>query len=332
MNRVEGVFPWTLSDITSREFDLFIAMIGYERRARFVAQNFNVRARRCVAYAFREQRVESFRKNWQWYQNAGFDVKEVTGAELQDECAALVRGLLYETDRPLRVCVDISSTTRIRIAAILAALITLPRGPAIEVDFLYAPAKYTPPPRHMSQIETAGPILPRYAGWSNEPDQPVTAVFGLGYEYDKAVGTVEFVEPAQVWAFQASGRDARYAEEGRKANEFFWRTLPQERCITYSVDRPFDCFISLESLVFGILTDSRPLLVPFGPKLFTLCCLLVAEVHFPSVAVWRVTSGSSDPAVDRAPDGSVVGLRVLLVPADAAEVRGGSEAAAVEAV
>ena len=120
--------------------------------------------------------------------------------------------------------------------------------------------------------------------------RPPVLVLGLGYENDKAIGAVEYIEPAAIWAFEPTGHDERYSKAIRQANKTLWDVLPQEKRLLYSVYHPFDCFVSLESLTYGLVRESRPILVPFGPKLFAVCCLLVSFAH-PMVSVWRVSSG-----------------------------------------
>jgi hypothetical protein len=313
MNRISGITPWAGADIGG-EIDLFLAAIGYEARSRFITENHRPAALRSVAFGFHGQKVMSYRVNQKCFRSSGVEVRHCDDLTFQKECEDLFQNLPEPLDRSTRICIDISSMSRLRIAAVLSALAELGRHRQLVAEFVYAVAKYSPPPKELKQIVSAGPVLPQYAGWSTEPDQPVAAIFGLGYEYDKAVGTLEFIEPAQVWAFKAVSRDSRYDAEAQRANTFLWKMLPSERVIEYHVERPFDCFVSLESLLFGVLQSCRPVLIPFGPKIFTLCCLLAATVHSPKVAVWRVSSGENEPPVDRAADGNVVGMRVQFAP------------------
>ena len=61
----------------------------------------------------------------------------------------------------------------------------------VDISFLYALGKFSPPPSAQSLNAHVGPVLPAFAGWSMEPDTPPVAIIGLGYEEDRALGAVE---------------------------------------------------------------------------------------------------------------------------------------------
>jgi hypothetical protein len=52
------------------------------------------------------------------------------------------------------------------------------------------------------------------------------------------------------------------------------------------------------------------LLCPFGPKMFALICMLVAQVHRPDVTVWRVSGGQSEQPFDHASAGMIYRLSI----------------------
>lgn len=314
MTKKVEVLPWSADQFESFTYDAIFTTIGYERRARFIADQMKPHADRKIACAFSRQKGGSFKENQDWFKRAGYGVVESGDAEFGDTCRKLLDGIQPREERPIRLCVDISSMSRFRIAAMLRSIMELSGPASAVVDLTYAIARYNVPHREMSQIQSAEPVLPTFAGWSEEPERPATVIFGVGYEYDKAVGVLEYIEPSAVWAFQPISPDPLYDIEAERANQFLWQVLPRERRIQYHVDRPFDCFVNLESLTNGILRDSKPVLIPFGPKIFTACCLLVALVHRPNVAVWRVSSGEYETPVNREADGNVVGMRVKLEP------------------
>jgi len=200
--------------------------------------------------------------------------------------------------------------SRFRIAAVAAALFDHDTAVSYETDFLYAPSRFLAPSDEEGPIIICKPVIDKLAGWSIQPEKPTMAIFGLGYECDKALGALEYIEAASVWAFLPSGEDKRYDSAMVKANQGFWESLPKTHVFDYRVDDPIDCFTNLEGLLYGKLNSNKPVLVPFGPKLFALNCLLVAFVYYPRVAVWRVSSGPYEPAIDRLPNGRVVGLTV----------------------
>src|SRR5207244_3741987 len=147
----------------------------------------------------------------------------------------------------------------------------------------------------------------------SEPERPVAAIVGLGYEPDKAVGAYEFLEAASIWVFQPLSEDARYMRDVERANRTLLKRIPNGQKVTYRVDQPISCFGMLESVVYGMLSGSRPVLLPFGPKIFALCAMLVATIHR-SVPVWRVTAEQQGEPIDREPSSKIVAIRVVFGP------------------
>ncbi len=225
-----------------------------------------------------------------------------------------MREQLAAVDRPLeagavRVLADVSSMSRLRMAAIIDAARIMQSDVSICIDFVYSIAKYSRPPRTVAPITAFRAVTAPFAGWQLDPNTPTCAVIGVGYEQDQVIGVVEKFEPAECWTLIPSGPDERYMKSVQKANDTLWEEVPAERRLIYDVVNPFSTFLQLESLVFGVLRDSRPVLIPFGPKIFTVASLLVGAVHAPSVPVWRVSCDQADEARNRAPSGHLTGLR-----------------------
>jgi len=316
MRRINRIEPWDRMIAEGSPYNLEVASLGYESRARFIASELRATGKKRMAIGFGTQQTCAYEDNRNWFQRQGFGVNDVADQSFFAFCAETIRTLTFDEKETIRVRIDISSMSRYRIAALLAAFIESEAPQEFVLDFVYAPAEFIEPPHEMSQIESAGPVLPQFAGWSEEPDRPVATVFGVGFEYDRAIGVVEYLEPSEIWSFRPENRDTRFHEEVFRANSFFWRLVPASHQFTYRIDFPIDCLIDLESLTFGLLSHARPILIPFGPKLFALCCLLVAHLHFPRVGVWRVSSGTNEGPVDRKADGRIVGMCVQLTRND----------------
>lgn len=306
MNQMMGVEPL---EVLADEYDGFFAAIGFEQRSRYVAERCIGRAKQKLACGFQDRHVLSYSQNLAWFGENGYKCDEVSDAEFISWAIEKAHGIPSQRTGTRRICVDVSSFSRIRIAVLLETLRTLGKSQSIELDVVYCGAEFSPPCNENVPNLSIGPIMADFAGWSIEPDRPPVLILGLGYEYDKAIGAVEYIEPAAIWAFEPTGHDPRYSEAIIKANRTLWDVLPTERRIRYSVYHPFDCFVSLESLTYGLAREVRPILVPFGPKLFAVCCLLVSFAY-PTVSVWRVSSGQLEPPAERIPNGKIAGLRI----------------------
>lgn len=305
------VIPWDVHSLKAETYDALIVAVGFETRARFIAEDRCPEARRRHAIAFTDRKVLAYADNAEWFARNGFDVEECSDAEFGGWCLDVLQRLKPKEENALTVCIDISSMSRLRIAQLVDAVLTHSGANSTVVDFVYALAKYSPAPRTPGPNRRIGAVLPQFAGWSDCPERPPVAILGLGYEQDKAVGALEYIQPAEVWAFEPVSPDPLYTKAIRRANETLSDVVPNGRRIEYRVARPFDCLVSLESLSYGAMRTGRPVLFPFGPKVFALCCLLVACIH-PSMGVWRVSAESAEPPSDRIANGKVVGIRLAI--------------------
>lgn len=86
----------------------------------------------------------------------------------------------------------------------------------------------------------------------------MAAIAGLGFEFDQALGAIEFLEPAVAWAFIPFGEDDRYDRALQNANKELLAALAPEKVVHYNVADPYQCFVELESLTYGLLDSSRP--------------------------------------------------------------------------
>lgn len=313
MLRAKSVVVSPLKPKPTDEHDLLVASLGFEQRASFLASKYSSSSQRKVACGFASRKVHSYERNRQVFATHGFEMEDCAEEQFQQWWQKTFDLAREEAGaKPLRLCVDVSSMSRYRIATIVGSLLELGEGPPVVASFLYSIAKFSPPPPDGGgPIVVCAPATRTFSGWSTEPDQPSVAILGLGYEEGKAVGVLEFLEPKYVWIFRPTGEDRQYDLALEKANANLWAVVPPNNIVTYTVANPFEYFGMLESLVYGQLSSTRVTLVPFGPKIFNLSCLLVACVHWPKVAVWRVSSDQNEPAVDRIPSGKVIGLRAV---------------------
>jgi hypothetical protein len=307
MNRLPVVTTWARP--SGENYDAFLACVGYEARSRFIAEVIRPEARRRVASIFSDRQVLSFDTNLSWYRSSGYELEEHDDEGYRAWVERVLARIFEEAGWEPRICVDISSLSRVRIAILVDSLFSFMSERSIEVDFLYSLASFSSPPASTEPNTHVGPVIPEFAGWTNAPERPPVAVVGLGYEEDRALGAVEHIQASFIWAFMPTSSISAYGPALESAN----RTLMQLqglRKIRYIVEQPFDCFLTLEAVTYGCLQEGNPILLPFGPKIFALNSVLVAGLH-PEVAVWRVSAGGQEPAAERVASGTVIGHRVM---------------------
>lgn len=200
----------------------------------------------------------------------------------------------------LRIFIDVSCLSRPMIATLFAAIRSIVETRSVQLNVGYSLASYASSPSIWARPNRSiCPVHPSFSGWSIEgPNSPLDIVVGLGYEKGKALGAVEYLEPRYRWVFVPESTQAEYLVEVEKHNKELI-TANQNRVSHYQVLSPVDTYFALRSLVQGMARDSRPVLLPFGPKIFFALNLLVA-LTIEEAAVWHV-DGENDEYGDRQP-------------------------------
>jgi hypothetical protein len=179
----------------------------------------------------------------------------------------------------------------------------------LSVTFVYSPAEFAPPPAVPSQSLQAGPVTDEFKGRLRRSSLPIGAIIGLGYEPQRALGAFELLEPSSAWAFRPVSHNPQFNSTVEQANSQLLALLGAGSVFPYAVRSGAELIHSLESFVFVIAPDNRVVLIPMGPKIFALACLLVALDRSPErPAVWRVGEDRYVDPPNVSEDGSVVAV------------------------
>ncbi len=289
-------------------YGLVIGAVGYERRARHAVEVLKPSSGAKLALLFEDRQVYDFNRNRSVFEKLGFAELAATPELLR----SWLRAWWGDQRRSANVWVDISSLSRPLIATVCYELFCLAivEKAAINATFVYSHARFSPPPPDYGPIAHKGAVIPEFAGWSDDPTRPCSAIFGIGYEVGLALGVVEDLEPAETWAFRPTGHPKGYDEQIDCNNKEFLSGLTDERLVMYDVNAPLDLIARLESIVYGRLQTTRVVIIPFGLKLFALAAFLVALQHLPRVDVWRVSGGKLVKPINRVPSGRMSNVDV----------------------
>ncbi len=196
------------------------------------------------------------------------------------------------------IFLDVSCLGRQHIGDLFSAVKQLAETGPVDLHIGYSLARFVkPPPLWSTAIRRIAPVNNDFAGWTATPEKPLELVIALGYERGKATGAAEYLEPGETWLYVPVSPEQKYLSEVERCN----RGLLQERRshrLDYDVLSPVDTYHSLLSLVRGMKNVARPVLLPFGPKIFFGLSLLVA-LAIDEVAVWFV-DGENTSATDSA--------------------------------
>lgn len=290
------------------DYSFFVAALGFERRARYVAQTLSPIAQRRIAWGFSDRRELSYPENAEWFCVNGYEIFDDPD---DSHFLSFLEGVLEAAPAALDVvgCVDISSMTRKRMAAIVEMFCSGKLRNGASIDFIYSLGAYSAPPSEFAPNTHFGPISPFFAGWTTNPNKPPVAIVGLGYEEGKALGATEYIQADEAWVFIPESSIVPYLPAVLDANSTLLKFLPKRQQITYRLDDPVGCYQLLESLLYGVMPFGRPIILPFGPKIFALMALLACTRHG-EASVWRVSAQQSESPVERFPSEHVIGVRV----------------------
>jgi hypothetical protein len=301
------VFPFERECAEGYSFAL--GAIGYESRARYFFESKSPSLLNKAVCAFSEQNVLSYDANTKYFCDQGFSTFTDTHDGIRNWIASIKGNLTGDGQTPRTIVVDISSMTRLLISAICYELAILSKecGQTIKVDFVYSIAEFGQVPVVTGPLLHEGPVINPLGGWTS-PGAPCAVILGIGYEEDLALGVVEELQAAKIWAFRPSGHDPKYDAAIDEKNRGLFDEIPAGSIIKYPVFDPFFLFASIEGLMALTKNEYSVIVVPFGPKFFALASTLGALIHFPKVGVWRASGGSHMEPVERKPLGPILGL------------------------
>jgi len=268
-------------------YDLAIVACSYEVRAqRLLTKPFKAINKIAIGYASNE--IHSFEQNKILMQSSGFDFFAYSDSEFDSALSKLLD--LY---RPASILLDISCFTRLRLAQLLFKIVDSVKF----VDCFYSLAHFTSPGAD-PPYEYLGPISDSLSGFGHNFSRPVSCISGLGYEFYRAVGVIEFLDPARVWVWRPKSPILEYDFAVNKANALLLADLSQGSVVDYKVLNFEELTSDLMMLVGNLRRQSACVLLPFGPKLFAAAAILVGYC-FPDVAVWRASAGVHCEPVDQ---------------------------------
>ena len=203
---------------------------------------------------------------------------------------------------------------RVLLANICYILASLNLTSKITIKFVYAASEYVEPSLQGQFISQSGPILPEFSGGISDPSLPSVIFAGVGYEYDRTLGVIEYLESASVKAFVPYGVDERFDKRVTKLNEDIFQFIGNDNTIFYDLNKPALLFEEMETLCYGVLKWGRPVFVPLGPKPFSLVSLWLSLIYDGEPVVWRISDGQNETPYDHKPSGKLIECNFLLSP------------------
>lgn len=283
----------TWSQTKSAKFDILIAVCGYETRARYIPIEVVDNVSTMIVLDYESEGVLAYDINKEELATAAHvDFISLKTAlyisNFENRLASFLRNGTH--DEKISVLFDISCASRKLISQIILCLDRTLRD-RLDLCCAYAASEFFSPPSDELPSHISEPVVGELSGWSNDLSQPPCAVIGLGFEPGRAIGCLDYLEIPEVRLFQPFGPDLRFVEAVEKANNQLIQVAGESFLLPYSIMDPVDTYLKLESMVFGLQDNFRPVLIPLGPKIFAVCCIVLAIRNSPNICVWRTSSG-----------------------------------------
>ena len=101
-----------------------------------------------------------------------------------------------------------------------------------------------------------------------------------------------------------------YRKDLDKNNEQLFESYPTSKNLIYDVLKPYSTYFELKSLILGLKDNHRLLLIPLGPKILAVLCLVIARELAPEINVWRVSSEQYEKPLNRKSSGTNVYIKI----------------------
>jgi hypothetical protein len=274
-------------ELQNINFDAFIAVSGYESRCSYLVSQINVsNIPHKLVLAFTEKKELLYREiNNRKFQELGFTFCDVSSGNPQSFISTFNAILKAINKNNINILIDYSSMPKIWYSEILNYFGSLEDSLTnVNLWFSYAPSEFIKSANAIGN-KYLDPILPKSLN-----DKPIALILGLGYEKGRAQDFAKQLNAEVTYAFYANPAiDSRYVKEVLDNNQPVLKNIKQEQIIPYPIFDLNSVNDTLTQLCINLRMNYQVLLVPVGPKPFTLMCFILAT-RYPDIKICRVSS------------------------------------------
>lgn len=274
----------------SSKADLFIGCIGFEDRSTYIlrtAPDYLSEAS-IVLFDYNPDEIFSYRSNISQFERLPYKTKSLAANIIEFE--ENIRSRIRESDI-CSVVFDVTSFDREKIGVILQILFQN-RNLLGDIRLVYCPRSFEPVPLKFDVVQSFGPVLPVFMGEVSFSRRSLSLILGAGYEYGRAVGAIDTLEPDNVFCFRPTGTDPRFDQFIDKANVDFNFIDDPDHVLFYDLLSPQSLYFNLRRLVEFENAQHNVLILPLGPKIFAAISMLIALILHPAIMVWRHSTSS----------------------------------------
>lgn len=271
-----------LSQADSLVSDLHITALGYETRCFSLLRQSASRENETLFLQFPSSDQFSYLENLSFARSLGRSTFiEYPSPNFLENLRNKISDEKYDN-----ISVDISAMNRSMISAVFSSLAQRKEGSSLRI--YYVPARFSNPSLDLSDVISAGPVLPEFSAFDDESDLASAIIMGLGFEYGAGLGLVNLIEPKNAICLYAQGHDTRFENAVHRANLGFKFPGTNATAVGYDLYDPAGTYRYLSNTVRNLLTQYRVSLIPMGPKLLSSLFALLTIEFLGHVTLWRV--------------------------------------------
>jgi hypothetical protein len=299
--------PIGVSELLLLDVDICVASSGFEKRAPFFFQTYNLSCpeKAKVVFAFNDRQILKDKSNIESFNSLGFRVESAFENRFT-EIETVLKSLLHQvrTKEEVNIAVDYSCMTKVWYAGIIKFFSTFHSDQfnKINVFFVYSQSIFEPPipdnPNYSASLLSGFHYL-------DSPDKVVACIIGLGYEENRALGLVEYlhVDYKNCYLFKSDkASNLEFYEHVNTSNKDLIDLVPNDHIFDYPLRDLAYTDAILSTLVKYLVKDNnRVVIAPLGPKPFALLSILLATTQT-SVNIFRVTQINNESIPNRFAD------------------------------
>lgn len=282
------------SDIRNESFDVFIMAAGHQSRCRFLYDHltFGADTKMFLLTYHNPLAVVQNVTNYFAFHNKPFETIRVT-----DETDTAINQLLERLQLSLagiknpRILIDYSIMPKRWYSQFVGFFSKLNNEfERLTVYFSYTPPEYM----HITQPRSVKTMHPLSMVHSHKTGhKPTALILGLGCEKDLATMVNLKIRPELVYTFIADPSfDNSFTCETIACNKMLLDTLAETNIIRYPANDHTQINQQLTRLCLKLRLEYNVIIVPLGPKTFTLSCLLLT-LKYPDLELWEVITDRS---------------------------------------
>lgn len=301
LSSIQHIDPSQLSDFKT---EVFITTLGHENRSTRISRLIeNISCRKVALVSNHCPKDFSYEENREYYLNKKFelltvdsevpDLKVILGTfsggnfSVMIDCTNMPPGWYHEFFKWFSDMQEFQGVVRMRIVYTMANFVGLANSAKVKglTEFLHADIK--------SAVKKKRAL-----------------VLGLGHEKTISESITKIVDPDLLYLYYADPPvEKKFVELGFINNHALINATPIKNLISYPIRNGQAIYQSLINTILPLRHDHSIILIPHGPKIFSVVAMLV-HLGYPDIRI-SYPSFKKPAAADRFPSGEPVILDIL---------------------